>query len=410
VEWGREVLDAEQNGGGVSVRLAGGQSLRTGWLVGCDGAHSRVRKLAGIGFPGVAIIERFLLADVQADLPLPHDTASVWLRGEDVMAAFPLPGAGLWRLMATAAADGADEPAPEELLTLIVRLFSERTGSSVVQGAEWTSTFQIHRRLAETYRRGRMLLAGDAAHIHSPLGGQGMNTGLGDAENLAWKLALVATGRADQALLDSYEAERRPIATEVLESTSAMTRLVLGESPIARAVRDRLFVPLMNRPLVQRLIWEQASQLKVSYRHGPLARGAHLPLRGHRRPGDRVPDMSCRRREGGLTRLHAELGAKWVLLTAPTPGGEACASALRDRLGAEAFTLLEPADGWLRHALLIRPDAHLAWQGVPVPEALDRWLTAVLKGGRVMRQRRPNSAFTTARNDSSTATITRARR
>src|SRR5439155_399404 len=163
------------------------------------------------------------------------------------------PGTGLWRLMATAAADGADEPAPEELLTLIVRLFSERTGSSVVQGAEWTSTFQIHRRLAETYRRGRMLLAGDAAHIHSPLGAQ----------------------------------------------------------------------------------------------------GAHLPLRGHRRPGDRVPDMSCRRREGGLTRLHAELGAKWVLLTAPTPAGEACASVLRDRLGAEAFTVLEPADGRVRHALLI---------------------------------------------------------
>ena len=120
--------------------------------------------------------------------------------------------------------------------------------------------------------------------------------------------------------------------------------------------------------------------------------------------------MSCRRLEGGLTRLHAELGPKWVLLTAPTPGGQACASALRDQLGAEAFTVLEPADGRVRHALLIRPDGHLAWRGVPVPEALDRWLTAVLKGGRVMRQRRPNSVFTTARNDSSTTTITRARR
>ncbi|MFC8277064.1 FAD-dependent monooxygenase [Streptomyces sp. NPDC057271] len=144
------------------------------------------------------------------------------------------------------------------LTTLVEALGGDqaRLAVAATQEVMWTSTFRIHRRLASTYRSGRILLAGDAAHIHSPFGGQGLSTGLSDAENLAWKLALVATGRAHDALLDTYQAERRPVAHKVLESTSAMTRLIVGQTRSARAMRDHLFVPLMNRPPVQRPIWE----------------------------------------------------------------------------------------------------------------------------------------------------------
>lgn len=383
VEWGTELVSAEQDASGVTVGLGNGATVRSEWLVGCDGAHSRVRKAAGIGFPGVPLVERFLLADVHADLPGPRDTVSVWLQGADLIGAFPLPGEDLWRLMApapegTAAPESTATPestVDEDIAALLARVLAQRSGLAVssVRGAEWTSSFRFHRRLADTYRRGRMLLAGDAAHIHSPFGGQGMNTGLGDAENLAWKLALVATGRAQPALLDSYEAERRPVATEVLAATSGMTRLILGDTAPARLVRDHVVVPLLNRPWAQRLIWEHASQLKISYRRGPLAQRTFTT---GPRPGDRIPDLAYRHADGRNTRLHAELGSRWALL-APD-GLDPCVTVARKRLGEDAVTVLVPSSGPARDVMLVRPDAHLGWRGGSAPDALDRWLASIL--------------------------------
>ncbi|MDB1087683.1 FAD-dependent monooxygenase [Streptomyces sp. ACA25] len=391
VEWGRELTGADQDEKGVTVRLADSPPLRADWLVGCDGAHSRVRKAAGIGFPGVPVVERFLLADVRVTLPIPRDAVSVWLRGDQLLAAFPLPGTDVWRLMAPAAQQADNGPAAtSDVLDTLTGLLREharvpfRTAEPL-----WTSTFRIHRRLATRYRQGRVLLAGDSAHIHSPVGGQGMNTGLGDAENLAWKLALVAAGRADHALLDTYEAERRPLAQDVLETTSAMTRMIVGESPLARVFRDRVGVPLMNRPVVQRAIWNQASQLGISYRGGPLA-GRSLPGR-RPRPGDRVPDVLCTR-NGEPTRLHAELGPHWALLlppaspavppAVPTPlpgGGDRWAETVHRKLG-DTVTVLATAGERGHPAMLVRPDAHLAWRG-STPAALDRWLADLLDHG-----------------------------
>ncbi len=381
VEWAVELVGAEQDASGVTVGLGDGATARTEWVVGCDGAHSRVRKAAGIGFPGVPLVERFLLADVHADLPVPRDTVSVWLQGANLIGAFPLPGKDLWRLMAPAP-EGAASPentvmpentVDDDMVALLAGVLAQHSGlaASSVRGAEWTSSFRFHRRLAETYRRGRFLLAGDAAHIHSPFGGQGMNTGLGDAENLAWKLALVATGRAGPALLNSYEAERRPIATEVLAATSGMTRLILGDTAPARLVRDHVFVPLLNRPWIQRLIWEHASQLKISYRRGPLARQWFIT---GPRPGDRVPDLACRYADGRNTRLHAELGSHWVLLTPDEL--DACGTVARKHLGA--VTVLVPDGGPTHDVMLVRPDAHLGWRGASAPDVLDRWLTGIL--------------------------------
>jgi 4,5-epoxidase len=377
VEWGRELLGVDLAGTGIAAALDGGEIARAGWVVGCDGAHSVVRKAAGIGFPGVALVERFLLADVRAALPLVRDNVSVWLDGESMLAAFPLPGTDLWRLMAPAPdPGGATDPAA--VLAQLTALLAQRSGiaPAAVEQALWTSTFRFHRRLADSYRAGRVLLAGDAAHIHSPFGGQGLNTGLGDAENLAWKLALVVSGHAAPALLDTYEAERRPIAEQVLASTSGMTRIMLGGSGAVRLVRDHVLVPLMNLPLAQRLISEQASQLRISYRRGPLgARSLRRP-----RPGDRMPDLACHRSDGTPTRLHAALRPSWGLLAEDPVIRERCADTAAQLLGTDNVARLAPAVGQSRRtALLVRPDAHLAWRGTD-HTALRRWLTETLHG------------------------------
>nr|WP_231648433.1 FAD-dependent monooxygenase [Saccharothrix sp. NRRL B-16348] len=266
VEWGTRVVGVEQDDGGVVLSTSAGH-VGAEWVVGCDGAHSVVRKASGVGFPGVPLVEGFVLGDVRVELPLPRDAVGVWVRGEEMFSAFPLPD-GVWRFMAP-----APGVAVEDVPAFLAACAGRHAGVRIGAGGEWvwTSVFRIHRRLAGTYRQGRVLLAGDAAHIHSPFGGQGMNTGLGDAENLAWRLALVTSGRAGHGLLDGYEAERRPVAADVLDSTSGLTGLVLGESALARVVRDRVLFPLMGLPPVRKLIWEQASQLKTSYAQSPSA-------------------------------------------------------------------------------------------------------------------------------------------
>jgi 4,5-epoxidase len=214
VEWGTRVTAIEQDEDGVTVRAA--EPIRGDWLLGCDGAHSAVRKLAGIAFPGVPLTERFLLADVHMDWPLDRGGVTTWLGQSGMFAAFPLPGKDLWRLQ-------GDFPGtePVDVLAELVKMLPARTGlTAEITSCDWTSSFTIHRRLAGTYRQGRVFLAGDAAHVHSPFSGQGMNTGIGDAENLAWKLAMVVNGRAPRRLLDTYEQERRPIAEWTL-GTSA---------------------------------------------------------------------------------------------------------------------------------------------------------------------------------------------
>jgi 4,5-epoxidase len=338
VEWGHRITALDHDG----------------WIVGCDGAHSTVRKLAGIGFPGVPLIERFLLADVHADLPLDRSAVSVWLRGDHMFALFPLPGSDLWRVLTPEPDDSRDEDQP----AVILRLLTEHTGfpAAAITACEWQSRFRIHRRLADTYRAGRVLLAGDAAHIHSPFGGQGMNTGLGDAENLAWKLALVESGRAGHALLDTYQAERRPVATGVLRGTSSMTGVMLGRNPAERLVRDHVVVPLMNRSFVQRLIAEASSQLRVSYRRGPL--GATHPGRGPR-AGDRISGLPL-----------ADLRGRWAVLT----GDHRAVRAAEDRFGAAAVLTLPPARG--AQAILVRPDGHVACRGDA--GRIARWLDTAL--------------------------------
>jgi 2-polyprenyl-6-methoxyphenol hydroxylase-like FAD-dependent oxidoreductase len=387
IEWNTELSDATQDDDGVTAVLGDGRTVRAGWLVGSDGAHSNARKIAGIGFPGAPVAEKFILADVRADWDADRSATAGWYHRDGLLFAMPMRDGGgddLWRLMADVPLEGKHF-GEGEILDTVRRLFPERAGVEDlrIRDAVWTSNFRIHRRLADDYRRGRMLLAGDAAHIHSPTGGQGMLTGIGDAENLAWKLALVIGGRADEALLDTFEAERRPLAEEVLRGSTASVQLQTGNGPLVRFLRDRIVVPLLDKPWVQRKLTFGASQLGVTYRRGPLAPRA-IPFGRRPRPGDRVEDLSCLLPDGTRTRLHAELGGRWALL-APEVSADDFVAVAGKRLG-DSLMELSPLDGVSGEVMLVRPDAHLAWRGrADDSDGLERWLESALRHGRVER-------------------------
>ncbi|MEV0828485.1 FAD-dependent oxidoreductase [Nonomuraea rubra] len=360
-EWGSAVVAADQDASGVTAVLGDGRTVRAGWLAGCDGTGSTVRKLAGIAFPGVKISERFLLVDARLDTTLDRSGTSGWVHPDGMLGAMPMPG-GQWRLLAYDPAFREDKPSEEQIVERMRRILPGRTGLGGIRllDASWASLFSVHRRLADAYRRGRILLAGDAAHVHAPFGGQGMLTGLGDAENLAWKLALVIGGLAGERLLDTYQAERRPLATQVLRGSTATTKINITSGPVGRFLRDRVMVPAFNLPVVQRWTTYTTSQLWVSYRRGPLGgRG------GRPRPGDRVPDVACERTDGTCTRLHAELRGRWAVV-----GDSALFEAARRRLG-DRVVHLRPVEAL--PAMLVRPDAHLACKGDPT-----RWLDGAL--------------------------------
>ncbi|WP_157181191.1 FAD-dependent monooxygenase [Actinopolymorpha alba] len=378
-EWKTALVDVDQDADGITVSLSDGQVVRAGWVIGCDGTGSTTRKLAGIGFPGVKLSERFLLADLRLDWDLDRTGTSGWIHPSGMLGAMPMPAPAsgrddLWRLIAYDPGRGnGDKPSEQEILDRFRQILPERSGKQVhICEAEWLSLFTIHRRLADRYRHGRIFLAGDAAHAHAPFGGQGMLTGVGDAENLAWKLALVVQGKADAALLNSYEAERRPLATDVLRGTANVTKVNIASSPIGRFLRDRMIVRLFNLPSIQRWATYTTSQLWVSYRKGPLGGRGAKP-----RPGDRVPDLAVVCADGSASRLHAELGGRWALLMARAAGDD-LQTAVRQRLGDHV--------GMLRHddeqTMLVRPDAHLAWRGSDVA-SLDRWLKTALQRGQV---------------------------
>ena len=377
VAWATPLHDLHQDADGVKAVVGDGTAVRAGWVVGCDGAHSTVRSLVGIAFPGAPIADHFLLGDVRMGWSVDRSGSHGWTHPEGMLAAMPMPGReDLWRLLAYLPGESPGRLDDREILERLRAIVRRRTGraDATIHDAVWLSVFQIHRRLADSYRAGRVLLAGDAAHIHSPMGGQGMLTGIGDAENLAWKLALVVRG-AVPALLDTYQDERRPVAADVVRGTSAHTRFNTGTGPLVTFVRERIAAPLLDLPMLQRMATAVASQLWVSYRRGLLASAtARFGLRRPRQ-GDRVPDLRARRCNGSDTRLHAELGGGWAVVAGSVP---ADVDGLRARLGAVA--VLTSSDIPEGEVWLIRPDAHLACRGTVL--GLNRWVDAALTRGR----------------------------
>ena len=231
---GCEVTGVEQDEDGVSVELADGTRLRSRWLVGCDGGRSLVRRLLGIGFPGEPAQTEWLLGEVEVTAP-PDELAEVADEVRKTHKGFGIgpAGNGLHRAVVPAAAVAEDRSVPPTLAEFRTQLRAYAGTDFGVHSPRWLSRFSDATRLAERYRVGRILLAGDAAHVHPPLGGQGLNLGLQDAFNLGWKLAAEVNGWAPDGLLDSYGAERHPVAEDVLTTTRAQSELV-SPSPARR--------------------------------------------------------------------------------------------------------------------------------------------------------------------------------
>jgi 2-polyprenyl-6-methoxyphenol hydroxylase-like FAD-dependent oxidoreductase len=285
-----EFLGLEDAGDAVRARLRGPDGTEevceAEYLAGCDGARSGVRDALGAGFPGGTYAHLFYVADAQGSGPVMNGELHVALDDTDFLAAFPLRGAERARLIGTAeaAGDRHEALAWEDVSKNLLGRLGVR-----VERVNWFSTYHVHHRVAGRFRQGRAFLLGDAAHIHSPVGGQGMNTGLGDAVNLAWKLAAVLQGRAAPALLDTYEPERVAFARRLVATTDRAFTAVTSPGRLARFIRvrvvPRLLPALFRSVVVRRFMFRTVSQTAVEYRSSRLSEGRARRIRG----GDRLP-------------------------------------------------------------------------------------------------------------------------
>lgn len=253
-----EVTSLAGDDTGVTVTTTGG-TVRAKYVVGADGVHSTVREQAGIGFAGATYAESFVLADVRMSWPLDRAEVSLHLSPEGVTVVAPLPdGEDHYRVVATVA-EAPEHPGLADIQSIVDARGPEGARSRVTE-VVWSSRFRVHHRVADHYRAGRVLVAGDAAHVHSPAGGQGMNTGIQDAVALGRLLVRVAAGEPD-ALLDTYEETRRPVATEVVAFTDRMTRMATLRPRPARLLRNTVMKAAFSLPPVRAKLAYQLAEL-----------------------------------------------------------------------------------------------------------------------------------------------------
>ncbi|MFC5723849.1 FAD-dependent monooxygenase [Streptomyces gamaensis] len=313
--------------------------LRADWLVGADGVHSTVRRLIGMPFPGRAVLRSVMLADVRLKTE-PEELPSVRSVAEGIAFIVPF-GDGWYRVIAWRRGSDLPSSAPvdlEELRAVVKAAFGTDYG---LHDPRWLSRFHSDERQVPRYRDGRILLAGDAAHVHSPAGGLGMNAGLQDAVNLGWKLAAVVQMRADETLLDSYHAERHPVGQLVLRLSGAIVRTALLGSSLSRGVASAAGLAARVAPPLGRRAALLVSGLSVGY---PAPPGAH-PLVGRR-----APDLPLAETAGGPTRLYEALRAGTYVRVLPRGGHAPEETGVTTVTRADARTT----------ALLVRPDGYVA--------------------------------------------------
>jgi 2-polyprenyl-6-methoxyphenol hydroxylase-like FAD-dependent oxidoreductase len=372
-------------------------TLHARYVIGADGAHSIVRHALDLRFEGAPYPQNFLLGDVAVDWPLDHGRFRVFVHADRIGLYFPLDGTGMSRVMTTDLRANPDEhAAPELALPELQAAFAEATCLPVtLSKPEWLTRFRTHHRAVDRYREGPVFVAGDAAHIHSPAGGQGMNTGLQDAANLAWKLVSVLRGGASDALLDSYGSERLPVAQEVLRFTDRIFSAAAGQAGWRARLRDAL-APMLVGPasaldVVQDRAFRKFAQIDIAY--APGAAVADLPKGPAPRPGERAPNAQLTRHRDLFDllsgyRFHV-LALSRRRLSADEAGSlaDALASLSGERVAAHllarmtvgthgAVERVERADLFERYGLaaedaqallLVRPDGVVAWRA----ESLD---------------------------------------
>ena len=314
IERGIQVVGIDHDATGaklVTVTPDGSRerTLTADWLVGADGAGSIVRRSLNLSFDGDDYGQDWLMAEVSIDSPLPWDHFHVFAYTPAVLPAFPLPS-HRWRVFVPQVPDRAVAEREAPTMEEIERLVAER-GPAGMKVADPTllAAFRCYRRHTKIMRSGRAFLAGDAAHVHSPAGGQGMNTGLNDAFNLGWKLSLVVQGHATSVLLDTYQSERMPIAEGVLALTHALVRTFTPTSSGERWLRDRLLPVASRIPAAERRFVTRLAQVSHNYRNGPLSTGHARLLSEPIASGERLPDVGGLEREGQTVRTLDLLGA-----------------------------------------------------------------------------------------------------
>ena len=361
VERGTELTGFTDLGGSVRVELRTADGKKevgeASYLAGCDGAHSIVREGLGMGFPGGTYRQVFYVADIEgAGAPI-NGELHVDLDEADFLAVFPLTGAGRARLIGTVRDERAEHPESLRFEDVSQRAI-EHLGL-VVSKVNWFSTYRLHHRVVAHFSRGRVFLLGDAAHIHSPVGGQGMNTGIGDAINLAWKLAAVLGGRAEEALLATYEAERIGFAQRLVATTDRVFSFISAQGKVADVLRTRLAPSLLAAGLslepVREYLFRTVSQIMVNYRGTALSAGTAGDVHG----GDRLPWVA-----DGANDNYAPLRAiGWQVHVygSATEGLRAACAAQGLPLRLFTWSAAHREAGLERDALyLLRPDTYVA--------------------------------------------------
>jgi len=366
VERRTELAGFKDTGSAVeaTLRKADGstEALQADWLVGCDGAHSTVRHGLGFAFEGSTLESDWILADGSCTGLEPKDRLHIFWHRDGILAFFPIVG-DRWRVVADlGVAEGGDKRADPTLDEVNALLALRGTPGIAMRDPYWLAAFRINERKVKDYSRGRVFLAGDAAHIHSPAGGQGMNTGMQDAFNLAWKLALVIEGAARPSLLDSYSPERSGVGEIVLRNAGRLTEAATMRNPIAQGLRNTIVKFATGFPAIRHKVADQLAEMDIGYPASPLTvKNGHVangPKSGERW-ADRLPAGA-----GGMKFTALGPAAIVTALAAKYPGLVVAAPA-RD-----------PAHG--TSLRLIRPDGYVGFAGAPkdAPQA-EAYLAAI---------------------------------
>jgi 2-polyprenyl-6-methoxyphenol hydroxylase-like FAD-dependent oxidoreductase len=391
VQWNTELIALEQHASHVTATIKdpGGSTriIEAAYVAGCDGGRSAVRELNNIGFPGAPYEHSFFVADTVATGPMVPDELNVYLWRTGFHLYFPMHGTNRWRVIGILPKNL--ETKPDLTFADLVPSLRQEGGAVTFTSCLWLSTYRIHHRRTERFRDRRCFLLGDAAHVHSPMGGQGMNTGLQDAYNLAWKLALVVSRQADGALLDSYEAERLPVADRLLATTDRAFRFVVSGSWLGGLFRTKVFPNVaalaMGRECVRRAAFRTISQVGITYRQSPLSRtlpglAAKAPQAGDRFPWLQLTFQGGNRREDLFQRLD---DTRFNLLAIGQPAPMVEKLGLGDLLNVhvvpfegENVSTLGTVSITAPAFYLLRPDGHVGLAGARVDEAaLARWFS-----------------------------------